>query len=226
MIGQNYAKFLAKSKLEAHQEKFGELAKEKIGYVEFETEIRNRKVCYLKDNIAVLNDKNGEVIGILGASKKITEKVLAEPALHQSMDRLELVLDSGGLGLWDYSLQSQELVVSEQWTKMLGLEPNTTITAKSFSKLIHPDDVQPVNDALLECIKKHHKEFNMEFRMKHSGGTWDWILSRGKIMELNKHWGATRSVGANVDITETKHLELELQRQVNIYSSFINLNNS
>ena len=223
MIGQNFSKFLTKTQLKDHRERFTYMVEEKIGTIEFDTEITSKKgeIFYLKDNITILNDNNGEPKGMLGASKNVSEKVLAEQALQNSMARLELALDGGGLGLWDYDAQSQELIVSEQWSQMLGLDPKLEITAESFNRLIHPDDLNAVNDAFLECYQDQHLEFNMEFRMKHSDGNWKWILSQGKIMERDEDGRTKRIVGTNLDVTETKHLELELQRQVKIYSSFI-----
>jgi PAS domain S-box-containing protein len=223
MIGENFAKFLPETQLKSHQKKFGKMVKERIRNIEFDTEIRNRhgKTIYLKDNVTVLNDENGNIKGILGASKNVTEKMLAERALRESMDRLELALDGGGLGLWDYNYRTRELIVSEQWTQMLGLEHNDKIPYDSFKKLIHPEDINAVHDRFSDCLENHENEFNMEFRMKHADEKWRWISSRGKIMEKDQQGKAERLVGTNLDITTTKHLELELQRQVKIYSSFI-----
>jgi len=223
MIGQNFEKFLTKTQLKEHRERFTYMVKEKIGTIEFDTEITNKKgeIIYLKDNVTILNDNNGELRGVLGASKNVTEKVLAEQALQDSMARLELALDGGGLGLWDYDAQSLELIVSEQWSQMLGFDDIKIISVESFERLVHPDDLEDVNNAFLEYFNNQQKELNVEFRMKHSDGNWKWILSQGKIMERDEHGKTKRIVGTNLDVTETKHLELELQRQVKIYSSFI-----
>jgi PAS domain S-box-containing protein len=223
MIGHNFSKFLTKSQLTDHREKFAKMVNLKMGTFEFDTEIKNKegKTIYLTDNITVLFENNGKPKGMLGASKNITEKIIAERALHDSMARLELALDGGGLGLWDYSPQSQQLIVSEHWSQMLGLDKKLKINIELFAKLIHPHDLNGVNDAFLECSQNQKKEFNMEFRMKHADGNWKWILSQGKIMERDEKGRALRLVGTNLDITATKHLELKLQRQVKIYSSFI-----
>jgi PAS domain S-box-containing protein len=223
MTGHNFAEFLGKSQLIDHREKFAKMVEQKVGTIEFDTEIINKEgeTIYLKDNISVLFENSGKPKGMLGASKNITEKIIAERALHDSMARLELALDGGGLGLWDYNPKSQQLIVSEHWSDMLGLDNKVEITAESFAKLIHPDDLKSVNDAFLECFQNRRKEFNRELRMRHSDGNWKWILSQGKIMERDEQGRAARIVGTNLDITATKHLELELQRQVKIYSSFI-----
>ena len=151
----------------------------------------------------------------------ITKQKLAEKAIEESKDRLELALDGGGLGLWDYHIKSEELIVSKHWARMLGLDIDSTITADTFGTMIHPDDQDPVNEAFLASFKKKNREFKMEFRMKHSDGSWKWVLSKGMIMEKDVDGNPTRMVGTNMDITETKKLELELKRSVNIYQSFI-----
>ena len=223
MIGQNFSKFLPSNQITEHRKKFKRKTKQQITTIEFDTEIinRNGERFYLKDNITILNDKNGEVTGMMGASKNVTEKVLAEKALLNSMNRLEFTLDSGGLGLWDYNFKSQELLVSDQWKLKLGLRKNAAITPEIFNSLIHPEEIEFVNETFLECLQQQKMEFKIEFRMKHSSGGWKWFLSQGKVMEQDKDGNATRMVGVNLDVTETKQLELELKRWVNIYSSFI-----
>ena len=151
----------------------------------------------------------------------ITKQKLAEKAIEKSRNRLELALDGGGLGLWDYHIKSEKMIVSKHWTQMLGIDNDSTITADTFSALVHPEDLHSVNEAFLACFKMKDVEFKMEFRMKHSDGSWKWVLSKGMIMEWDVEGNPTRIVGTNMDVTETKQLELQLKRSVNIYQSFI-----
>ena len=223
MIGQNFARFVPESQMRKNHEEFIARQKENFDTVELQTEIKHRdgRTFYLKDNVTVLRGKNGELTGMLGASKNITEKILAEKALYDSKNRLELALDGGGLGLWDFHVQPEELTVSEQWGQMLGFEKEVTNKSQTFRSLIHPDDKNNVDDAFHGCFKNHTTGFNMEYRIKHADGSWKWFLSKGKIMEWDKQGNPKRMVGINMDVTENKLLELELKRWVNIYSSFI-----
>ena len=223
MIGQNFASFITEAQLKKHRDIFLAHQKGNFDTIDFQTEIKHKdgNIIYLNDNITDLRDEDGKLSGMLGASKNVTEKILAERDLHDSMKRLELALDGGGLGLWDYYVEPEKLTVSKQWGRMLGFEKEVTNMAQTFRSLIHPDDKNKVDDAFHGCFKNHKPEFNMEYRIKHTDGNWKWFLSKGKVMEWDKQGSPKRMVGINMDVTEKKLLELELKRWVNIYRSFI-----
>jgi len=223
MIGNNFSQFVSEEQMKDHQEKFIECLQNNQNNIEYDTEIINKNgdVVYLKDNVSILTSLTGEPLGLLGASKNVTAKVKAERALHESMNRLELALEGGELGLWDYQRQSGKIFVSDRWNKMLGMKDVPSITVDFFDSVVHPDDIERVKGAFEQCFDNQHNTFNMEFRMKHASGEWKWISSKGKIVEWDDEVSPHRLVGTNMEVTKRKLLELELQRQVNIYRSFI-----
>ena len=71
----------------------------------------------------------------------ITERKRMEEALLESRQRLELALEGAGLGLWDWNIQTGEMIFNKRGAEILGtsldeLEPHFW----SWSKRVHPDD--------------------------------------------------------------------------------------
>jgi PAS domain-containing protein len=71
----------------------------------------------------------------------ITDRKRMEEALLENRQRLELALEGADLGLWDWNIQTGEMIFNKRGAEILGtslddLEPNFW----SWSKRVHPDD--------------------------------------------------------------------------------------
>ena len=82
----------------------------------------------------------------------ITERTRIEELARASEERIELALNGADLGLWDWNVQTGNVVFNERWAEMLGysldeIEPHL----RSWEKLVHPDDMPHV----LEVLKAH-----------------------------------------------------------------------
>jgi PAS domain-containing protein len=75
--------------------------------------------------------------------RSIRADVHAEQALAEQTQRLELVLDSSRLGLWDWNMQTGDVVVDDRWAEMLGytLAELQPVTIDTGNRLTHPDDL-------------------------------------------------------------------------------------
>lgn len=224
MLGHSFADFVSKEKFKKNEQVFLENLQQGKNSVEFEGEIINKRgeTVFLKDNTVALFDEKGNLTGLFGASKDITEKKKAEKALMESKERLELALSGGNLAIWDYVLADNLLIVNETYKEMLGLRfEGSIITMDYFIQLIHPDDINLINEALHNVVTYQNEKFSFDFRMKHQDGTYRWIHSMGKVADREFNNIVVRLIGTNQDITDRKQLENELQRWVHIYQSFI-----
>ncbi len=153
---------------------------------------------------------------------KLKNKLLkSERQLIENKQRLELAMHAGEIGLWEYWHSGNRLIVNENWKEILGIEITTgENSAEMINGLVHPDDVAHLEKAFRNPVKGNNKYIKSEFRMKHTDGTYRWITSKGKVVEWDDD-KPKRMLGAIVDTTEKKHLELELKTLVDLYSSFI-----
>ncbi len=126
-------------------------------------------------------------------------------ARDDSARRLKLALDGADLGQWEWYLPSDQVIVDERYSAMLGL---TTQALGNDTRLwrsrVHPDD-WPRVQAAMEChLRGDAAAYACEYRMRHLDGHWIWVSDRGQIFERDARGGAVRLVGTYQDITDLR----------------------
>ena len=117
--------------------------------------------------------------------------------------RLKLVLGSVDIGLWDWSIERDELYFDETFCAQLGFQKNELESAPSaWKKLVHPDDLNAFEEALYLCQEKNGGAYELDIRMRHKDGRWLRILSRGDAANWDVDGRALHIIGAHLDITE------------------------
>ena len=157
----------------------------------------------------ILGD-NGEIIGYQSSVIDITERKNDELNLQILQERLSLALKGSNTGLWDWNVETDEVIYDEQWCSMLGYKQNELkADFSTFDKLIHPEDKKNTVKELDKHFKDQKYNFSSEFRLKTKDGNWKWIIGRGKVSKRNIENKPLRMIGIHIDITERKLLERE-----------------
>jgi two-component system sensor histidine kinase/response regulator len=157
-------------------------------------------------------DEAGNIIGLIGISRDITEKREAEEALRNSEARWQFAVDGAGDGIWDWDVPTNKVFYSPQWKAMLGYSDDEVgDTTDAWSRLIHPEDLERCWETIDEHFKGDAPVFILEHRMKAKDGSWRWILDRGKVVERAEDGTPLRVIGSHSDITTRKHEEEELR---------------
>lgn len=169
------------------------------GFITFEVCERDRP--WARSEIDALRT----AAGTLGAAIHQTR---IEEALRATNERLDLALEAGDLGLWDWDIESDLVVFNEQWARMLGytlrdLEP----TMRAWRNLIHPEDLLRLRANMLAHLKGETPAYEVETRMRSQDGGWHWILSKGKVVSRDGRGRALRATGTHLDITLRKETE-------------------
>lgn len=160
-------------------------------------------------------DEKGDVIGLIGVSRDMTDVRATETALRHSEARWEFALNGAGDGLWDWDLRTGNVFYSRQWKAMLGHAENEIgPTLKEFIDRIHPDDLQASWAAVERHISGEAPDFVIELRMRAKDGSWRTILDRGKAIERDEDGSPLRIIGTHTDITARKQIEMELSARV------------
>lgn len=151
--------------------------------------------------------QEGIIIGI----GDITERKLAEAALQQTKERLDLAMQSSAISIWEWDARRGTIYLDAALAQMTGEKAHERyLTFEEFVPLVHPDDVETVRQAREDCIKGVRPLYRIEHRLKMAGGDWVWVLSRGRVVEHAADGSALRMTGTNVDITQRKRAEVEL----------------
>jgi len=145
-------------------------------------------------------DVDGRTL-IQAVVRDIRERRHAEAALARAQERLEMAMNAGNLGLWDWNMKSGTTHYSDTWYTMLGYVPGELpMTYETWASLCHPDDLEPVLDDIREHAQKMTPNCASEFRMRRKDGSWTWIRGLGKVVERSPDGSPLRMVGVFVDI--------------------------
>jgi len=224
MIGRSFSEFVENEEYDKNLKIFNENLQQGITSIQYNTVFENKsgQKVYLQDNVNAVLDDNGQLIEIVGASKDITKDKLFEKQLVETNERLETALKGGKLGLWDYTINTQELYVNETWDELLGQRlSDKKLNADFYFSLVHPDDLESLNNAYNSFMLSKSDNLDIEHRLRHRDGSWRWVLSKGKVAARDENGNPLRLIGTSQDITTKKQLELDLKFWLDVYRSFI-----
>jgi PAS domain S-box-containing protein len=141
---------------------------------------------------------------IYAAARDITERILREEELKKNRERIELAMDAGEHGFWDWDLETDDIYFSPGCLSMLGYDRDELPMRKeTWSELMHPDD----RSRVVPFVEQHiagGKPYEVEFRLRCRDGSWKWISGRGKGYIREKDQRLVRAVGIHVNISEWK----------------------
>ena len=136
--------------------------------------------------------------------RSIRSEVHARHILAEENQRLELVLESSRLGLWDWDMQTDTMVCDDRWADILGfqLEDLAPLSIETEDRLVHPDD-RAASDALFDDhVHGRVPYYDLELRMRHRDGHWVWVHDRGRIVEWSPDGLPLRMTGTLEDVSE------------------------
>jgi PAS domain S-box-containing protein len=178
-------------------------------------------VRWMRDRRFSVRERNGQVDAIAGIAEDITESKSAEESLRKSEEFFRLTLGATNDGLWDWNVQNGKAFFSPCYYTMLGYDPyEFPQDYDSWRSLLHPDDVDRVEQQINEHIKRG-EGYAIEARMKSNSGGWVWVLMRGKLVEHDADGHPLRMVGTNTDITEHRLAEERLRESEERYRTVI-----
>ncbi len=126
--------------------------------------------------------------------------------LNHSFNNAEKI---AGFGHWKVDLDTNSYTFSDNFYRMLGVEPNAFApTLENFSKYIHPDDYDRVVKEHAESLK-NSETTTMTFRYLLRDGSIRHIMSVGSFIKNAN--GDPVKIGVNYDVTEQNKRTLELE---------------
>ncbi|MFG5775684.1 response regulator [Comamonas sp. J-3] len=99
-------------------------------------------------------DEDGQVIGLLGISRDITEVRRAAQELRMSYDSLRRAERQARIGSWTLELATGEFKASEMMYEMNGADPQgPLLTPADLQRMLRPDDHARVLAAIQRCAQ-------------------------------------------------------------------------
>jgi PAS domain S-box-containing protein len=149
---------------------------------------------------------------VMATVTDITIRKEAEIASRQSKQRLQLALDAAHAGSWEWSLESNQNIWSEEIWNLYGLDrkqvlPSYVAWQNSIAPLDKARVVATINDAVDRAA-----EFEIEWRVQRNNNQSPrWLLSRGRPT-LDADGKPTSYNGIVLDISERKAAEEQRQQ--------------
>lgn len=173
-------------------------------------ETRSGDVQWLNTTLIPLKHQE-QVIGLVGISRDITERILIEESLKNSNERFTIVSKATNDAIWDWDLKSGMISWNEALRTVFGYG-ETEVDSEWLLEKIHPEDREAYRLAITYHIKNRIEHWQSEFRLLAKDGTYRNILDRGYIL-FDQENQPYRMIGSLMDITQMKILQEELETQ-------------
>jgi PAS domain S-box-containing protein len=146
---------------------------------------------------------------LCGVARDLRERQQVEQKLRVSRERLDMVVQSTGLGLWYCDLPFSQLDWSDRCKELFGLSPDVVVTIDTFYERLHPDDRQRTREAIEHSIQAG-APFDLDYRTVSPEGRVRWIHAIGRCF-FSPTGVPERFDGITVEATERKRVEEQLQ---------------
>ncbi len=143
----------------------------------------------------------------------ITDRKKAEEALKESEQRLRSVLDSSLDAIYRFNLQEDSYeYVSPAFEPVVGYSPEemSSMSLERTMDLIHPDDLNGVNEALARLIKEGAVVY--DYRLQDKSGKYRWVSNHLSLVKDGSGKPLYRD-GVVSNITERKKAEEAIEEQ-------------
>jgi PAS domain S-box-containing protein len=124
---------------------------------------------------------------------------------------IEVTARAGGVGLWEWNLQTNKIRFSREYKRQLGYEEHEMPDEiELWRSRLHPDEALKVLAELDAYLANPHGELVIEHRLRHRDGSYRWMLARGSA-SFDSAGKPARMMGSMADITSFKQLEQSLR---------------
>lgn len=128
----------------------------------------------------------------------------------QNEQRLNLALESGGMGMWEWDVRADVSVWNAKEYELLGLPQGSGHEPTGrFFDTVHPDDIEGLR-AGLASVLKNGSDWHRDFRIVRPGGEVRWLAGTGRVTRAASG-EPLRMLGVNYDVTERKEAKETLR---------------
>lgn len=153
----------------------------------------------------------------LGTFIDITRRKEAEEKLEEARGKLNIALENGKIGVWEWNMETDEVVWDERMEIMFGLKPGSFgRTFKAFENLVNEEDLSHIQKAINKALKLD-LPYETVFRTKPRKGKTKYISTKALVYK-DKHGKPVSFTGVCFDVTGlregTEKLILKLNEEL------------
>lgn len=173
---------------------------------------KNRSYIWVNMTVSLIRDASGQPKLTLAVIEDIQERKQAEDELRRNRAALATAQRLTKMGSWEFYLETQRIIWSEELFHMFGLEPTQPEPSYAYylEHCIYPND----RAKLQQCVEMaiaHGVGYTIEYRAVLPDRSLRYHEGRGEV-ESDSRGRIIRLYGTALDITDRKQAELELQQ--------------
>jgi PAS domain S-box-containing protein len=126
--------------------------------------------------------------------------------------RLQQVVDSGEVAVWDWDSERGFSTINDLWGTMLGQD--SALSLDGLHALVHVADRAALADTQRAVFAGRTQDFNLSCRLRHREGHWAWLLTRGRVIARHPDGRPWRISGITLDVTAQSEAEQRLTRLI------------
>jgi PAS domain S-box-containing protein len=166
---------------------------------------------WIQDNGTPRYDGQGNFLGYIGHCLDITERKRAEEKMRAISSRLHLATTSVKAGVWDWNLQTNQMIWDDRMLELYGLtREDFPGGIEAWEQGLHPKDAARAKEECQAALRGE-RDFDTEFRVVHPDGKVLHIKANGLVLR-DEQGKLLHMIGLNSDITERKALEEQLRQ--------------
>lgn len=174
-----------------------------------------------------VTDSDGVITNVIPSGVDISDRKQAEKSTRQRERHLNLALEAGRMGSWEWHISKDRMKWSERLYEICGYDKSIKdISLSTFLDLVVPEDREQVA-AIFESVKTTKSEregFECRIR-RHDNGQQVFVQCFG-IVDRESDEASQSVTGIASDVTNRKRSELHLQFRSELFSTMANLSSS
>ncbi|PKP30197.1 MAG: hypothetical protein CVT99_14300 [Bacteroidetes bacterium HGW-Bacteroidetes-16] len=160
---------------------------------------------YFHSTLIPARDEAGHIYRIIGISRDITDRKLAEDELRINEGRYRMAQTISHTGNWEYNIKTTCFWGSDEAKRIYGFDlENDSFSTEEVENCI--TEKERVHQALVDLIQEN-KPYNLEFEIRPKNSSEPKIISSIAELERDDQGNPLRVVGVIQDITERKRAE-------------------
>ena len=168
---------------------------------------------------SLVRDAAGEPDYFIAQVQDISERKAAEIELKALYERLTLATRAGGVGVWDWAIDSGEVIWDQRMLEMYGFDLTAKIDYARFLNSVDAEHRSRVDSELHDAVEGR-KPFDTEFPIITTTGETRQMRALATVVH-DEAGRAVRLIGTNFDVTDTRRLTSQAEAAAQSKSEFL-----